>query len=104
MSLTIEKLKEQLRVCIANRDQYSFSYQQAIGAITLLQEQIKELAIEEALAKKKAEDEAKAKAELEAKLRAQLEAEAKKEAEFCNAATMDIKLDEGVLADGNTNG
>ncbi len=96
MSLTIEKLKEQLKHCIANRDQFSFSYQQAIGAITLLQEQIKELAIEEALAKKKAEDEAKAKAELEAKLRAEAEALALANAN-ANAAVMDLKLDEGVI-------
>jgi hypothetical protein len=46
-------------------------YQQAIGAINLIQEQIKMVLVEEALAKAKAEKEAQEKAEAEAKAAAE---------------------------------
>jgi hypothetical protein len=55
MTITIEKLKEQLNQCIAQRDQYAAGYQQTVGAITLLQEQIKTMMVDEALSKKSAE-------------------------------------------------
>ena len=58
MGMGLDSLKEQLVNVIAQRDQYSSAFQQAVGAINLLQEQIKCLMIEEGIAKKKLEDEA----------------------------------------------
>ena len=58
--MNIEQLKTQLKQCIQQRDEYASMFQQAIGAINLLQEQIKMLMVAEALEKKKAEEQAKA--------------------------------------------
>ena len=89
--MNIEQLKTQLKQCIQQRDEYASMFQQAIGAINLLQEQIKMLMVAEALEKKKAEEQAKAAAE----------AEAKKQADLVDMDIAkldhDIKLDEGVL-------
>jgi len=41
MALEIQTLKQQLQNLIAQRDQVSQNYQQYIGAISILQEQIK---------------------------------------------------------------
>ena len=57
--MNIEQLKTQLKQCIQQRDEYASMFQQAIGAINLLQEQIKMLMVAEALEKKKAEEQAK---------------------------------------------
>lgn len=104
MGLSLDKLREQLTHAISHRDQFSFSYQQAIGAITLLQEQIKILMVAEALDQKKAADAEAARLALIAAA----EAEAKKQCELADIAIakldMDIKLDQGVLPNGDTNG
>ena len=106
MSMTLEQLRKQLGNCIEQRDQYASAFQQAIGAINLLQEQIKMLMLEEALAKKKAEEDAANLAAETAKAAA--EAEAEKQIKLVDMAAakldMDCQLDQGVLQDGNTNG
>lgn len=59
MAFGIEALQKQLEGCIAQREQHSSSFQQVTGAITLLQEQIKQLMIEDALERQRLEEEAK---------------------------------------------
>lgn len=57
MSLTIDKLKEQLNILINNRDVFAQNYQQTIGQINLVQEQIKMLMVDESIAKANTEKE-----------------------------------------------
>ncbi len=78
--MNIEQLKLQLSQCVSQRDEYASSFQQAIGAINLLQEQIKILLVEEAAAAKQLAEKEKADAE------------------------MLIQLDKGELDNGNVDG
>lgn len=64
--MNLEILKEQLNSAIVQRDQFAQAFQQSIGAINLLQEQIKLLLSQAAIEQKRLEDEA-AKALEEAK-------------------------------------
>ena len=43
MSLTVDKLKEQLNKLLAVREQYAQAFQQTVGQINLIQSQIKML-------------------------------------------------------------
>lgn len=46
MSITIEKLQAQLQQLIHNRDSYAQAFQQTVGAINLIQEQMKMVLVE----------------------------------------------------------
>lgn len=62
MLLDLQVIRQQLQSCIAQRDQAAQTFQQCVGAIAVLEEQLKVLAAQEmakakeAIAEKKDED------------------------------------------------
>ncbi len=55
MALQMELVKQQLQNVMAQRDQAAQTFQQCVGAVALLSEQLKMIAVQEELAKKESE-------------------------------------------------
>ncbi len=79
MSLDMRIIREQLQSCISQRDQSAQTFQQCVGAIAVLEEQLKVCVMEEI---KRAEEQAKLDEE-------KLKAEQQKALEAGDAAVMD---------------
>ncbi len=89
MALEIQVIRQQLQSCVAQRDQSAQTFQQCVGAIAVLEEQLKVIVIEEMK-----NNEAAAKLEQE-RLKAEQEA-----GNTNDAATMDGLPCEGEQKDG----
>lgn len=89
MALDMQVVRQQLQSCIAQRDQSAQTFQQCVGAIAVLEEQLKVIVMEEM---KNQEEAAKLEQE---RLKAEEEA-----GNVNHAATMDVLLE----SDGEPNG
>jgi len=85
MLLDLQVIRQQLQSCMAQRDQAAQTFQQCVGAIAVLEEQLKVLATQEmakaqdALAEKKKEEDCGCKGESNGEVEQQEQVEAPKE-------------------------